>query len=366
MRHESQETCSIKTTKKVSWRRCERVQFWLTVSVPLASSFLPFPLGTKDIKGCSSTNASTRNKHGNCRTTSLSMQLIEIQDCCSLSLLFSLSVTRWWHKFLAKTTKSHHATMTRQNIAKLLSPLLKMFQISLLSRETRRYQELMDALKLSRAKMKRVRVTCVAYRVAALFDTSRKKTWEILKALVLCICKVWDHDPAVDQTVVCLQEWHFEKILWAGFPCFLGTATKRIKVLQEPWRLCWEEAKATSRSNRSKLRSSFGMAKYGNWTNRTNWKPGYEYESGGHDTPSVLWVHFFITEIALLVFVTVFLFFPVLHHGVWSSSMIEEPPWRQPMTRPECIARRMPQIQRLLGSEVIKSHTVDVWICSSD
>ena len=52
MRHESQETCSIKTTKKVSWRRCERVQFWLTVSVrvPLASSFLPFPLGTKDIK----------------------------------------------------------------------------------------------------------------------------------------------------------------------------------------------------------------------------------------------------------------------------------------------------------------------------
>lgn len=291
MRHESQETCSIKTTKKVSWRRCERVQFWLTVSVPLASSFLPFPLGTKDIKGCSSTNASTRNKHGNCRTTSLSMQLIEIQDCCSLSLLFSLSVTRWWHKFLAKTTKSHHATMTRQNIAKLLSPLLKMFQISLLSRETRRYQELMDALKLSRAKMKRVRVTCVAYRVAALFDTSRKKTWEILKALVLCICKVWDHDPAVDQTVVCLQEWHFEKILWAGFPCFLGTATKRIKVLQEPWRLCWEEAKATSRSNRSKLRSSFGMAKYGNWTNRTNWKPGYEYESGGHDTPIVLWVH---------------------------------------------------------------------------
>ena len=108
------------------------------------------------------------------------------------------------------------------------------------------------------------------------------------------------------------------------------------------------------------------MAKYGNWTNRTNWKPGYEYESGGHDTPIVLRVHFFITEIALLVFVTIFLFFPVLHHGVWSSSMIEEPPWRQPMTRPECIARRMPQIQRLLASEVIKSHTVDVWICSSD
>ena len=256
MRHESQETCSIKTTKKVSWRRCERVQFWLTVSVPLASSFLPFPLGTKDIKGCSSTNASTRNKHGNCRTTSLSMQLIEIQDCCSLSLLFSLSVTRWWHKFLAKTAKSRHATMTRQNIAKLLSPLLKMFQISLLSRETRRYQELMDALKLSRAKKNRVRVTCVAYRVAALFDASRKKHEKYKSASFVHLC-FWDHSPAVDQTVVCLQQWHYEKILWAGFPCFLGTATKCIKMLQEPWRLCWEEAKATSRSNRSKLRSSF-------------------------------------------------------------------------------------------------------------
>ena len=69
------------------------------------------------------------------------------------------------------------------------------------------------------------------------------------------------------------------------------------------------------------------MAKYGNWTNRTNWKPGYEYESGGHDTPIVLRVHFFITEIALLVFVTIFSVLSSL--APWSVKFFHD--WRATM-----------------------------------